>query len=65
MERAMLWVLNQSDGHHSLMDIARRSGLPFGMIRDVGRSLQQHGLLRTSLGPERRSGKRKSSKDGT
>ena len=27
-ERALLWVLNQSDGGASLLDIARRSGLP-------------------------------------
>ena len=32
-ERALLWVLNQSDGHASLLDIARRSGLPYPVIR--------------------------------
>src|SRR5690606_22402773 len=26
---AMLWVLNLSDGTHSLLDIAERAGLPF------------------------------------
>ncbi|MGH9268800.1 MAG: DUF4910 domain-containing protein, partial [Acidimicrobiales bacterium] len=29
-ELALLWVLNQSDGDHSLLDIAARSGLPYG-----------------------------------
>ena len=29
LEMAMLWVLNQSDGTHSLLDIAERSGLAF------------------------------------
>ena len=28
-ERALLWVLNQSDGGSTLLDIARRSGLPY------------------------------------
>ena len=29
---AMLWVLNLSDGAHSLLDIAERSGLPFATV---------------------------------
>jgi len=28
-ELAMLWVLNLSDGKHSLLEIAEKSGLPF------------------------------------
>ena len=32
-EMAMLWVLNLSDGQHSLLDIAERSGLPFEVVR--------------------------------
>ena len=31
-EMAMLWVLNLSDGAHSLLDIAERSGLPFDAV---------------------------------
>ena len=31
-ERALLWVLNQSDGRSSLLDIARRSGLPYAVV---------------------------------
>ncbi len=42
---AMLWILNLSDGAHSLLDIAERAKLPFGIVRDTARLLQQHGLL--------------------
>lgn len=44
-ELAMLWVLNQSDGSRSLLDIAQRSGLDFETIRTVARALQDAGLL--------------------
>ena len=42
---ATLWVLNQSDGTHSLLDIAERSGLPFDAIRDAAERLEDAGLL--------------------
>jgi aminopeptidase-like protein len=42
---AMLWVLNLSDGMHSLLDIAERAGLPFAVIRRAAELLQQSGLL--------------------
>jgi len=42
---ARLWVLNQSDGGRSLLDIAERSGLPFHAINDAAEMLQEHGLL--------------------
>jgi aminopeptidase-like protein len=42
---AMLWVLNQSDGRKSLLDIAERSGLPVSIIRDVALRLQRADLL--------------------
>jgi aminopeptidase-like protein len=45
-ELAMLWVLNQSDGSNSLLDIAERSGLSFTMIHQAADALQGHGLLR-------------------
>ncbi len=32
---ARLWVLNVSDGEHSLLDIAERSGMGFGMIAEA------------------------------
>jgi aminopeptidase-like protein len=45
-EQAMLWVLNQSDGSKSLLDVACRSGLPFGVLREAATALEQSGLLR-------------------
>ena len=42
---AMLWVLHLSDGRHSLLEVAGRSGLPFGAIRDAARRLRGAGLL--------------------
>jgi aminopeptidase-like protein len=42
---ARLWVLNFSDGEHSLLDIAERSGLPFSTISDAAGLLHQSGLL--------------------
>lgn len=45
-EMAMLWVLNLSDGAHSLLDIAERSGLDFDAIEFAARTLQEHGLLK-------------------
>lgn len=42
---AMLWVLNQSDGRTSLLDIAERSGIDFDSIVETARILEDHGLL--------------------
>ena len=44
-EIAMLWVLNQSDGEHSLGDIAERSGLPPGVVGEAAEALREAGLL--------------------
>jgi aminopeptidase-like protein len=41
----MLWILNLSDGTHSLLDIAQRSGLPFNLIAETAATLRAHGLL--------------------
>jgi aminopeptidase-like protein len=46
LEMAMLWVLNQSDGTHSLLDIAERSGLAFDVIREAADMLFRHDLLK-------------------
>jgi aminopeptidase-like protein len=43
---AMLWVLNLSDGNHTLLDIADRSGLEFDLIRNVAELLLKHNLLK-------------------
>ena len=42
---ARLWVLNMSDGNHSLLDIAERSGLPFSILNDAADLLSRNGLL--------------------
>jgi aminopeptidase-like protein len=42
---AMLWILNLSDGMHSLLDIAERADLPFSLIRKTALLLQKNGLL--------------------
>ena len=47
-ERAMLWVLNQSDGSASLLDIAQRSGIRFPVISLVAEELKQAALLRAA-----------------
>jgi aminopeptidase-like protein len=45
-ELAMLWVLNQSDGSRSLLEIAERSGLKFALIERASALLMENGLLR-------------------
>lgn len=45
-EMALLWVLNQSDGEHSLLDVSDRSGIPFDTVRLAADALLEHGLLR-------------------
>jgi aminopeptidase-like protein len=47
-ELAMLWVLNLSDGSHSLLDIAERSALRFELIRGAAEALAEKGLLRAA-----------------
>lgn len=44
-ETAVLWVLNQSDGRHSLLDIAARAGLPFAAVRQAAQALEEAGLV--------------------
>jgi aminopeptidase-like protein len=48
-EMAMLWVLNQSDGKNSLLDIAERAEMHFEAIRKAAEALQEHKLLRKDL----------------
>jgi aminopeptidase-like protein len=44
-EGALLWVLNMSDGRHSLLDVAEKSRLPFGAVRLAATALVDAGLL--------------------
>lgn len=44
-ELALLWVLNLSDGEHSLLDVARRAGISFEAVLEAARALLDAGLL--------------------
>jgi aminopeptidase-like protein len=48
IEMAMLWVLNLSDGNHSLLDIGERSGMAFESLYEATTLLLEHGLLEPS-----------------
>lgn len=45
---AMLWVLNLSDGRHSLLDIAERAEISFDRIAEAAAALESQGLLTQS-----------------
>jgi aminopeptidase-like protein len=44
-QMSLLWVLNLSDGEHSLFEIAERAGQPFADIRAAADALAAKGLL--------------------
>lgn len=44
-QMSLLWVLNLSDGRHTLLDIAERSGYTFAVIHRAAVALQESGLL--------------------
>jgi aminopeptidase-like protein len=44
-ELILLWVLNLSDGRHSLLDIAARAQVPFVEVRWAAEALHDRGLL--------------------
>jgi aminopeptidase-like protein len=48
-ELAMLWVLNQSDGGHTLLDIAERAQISFDSIHRAAIALQDQDLLKECL----------------
>jgi aminopeptidase-like protein len=45
-EMALLWVLNFSDGHHTLLDIADRANISFSIIKKAAKALKESGLLK-------------------
>jgi len=45
----ILWVLNYSDGQHSLRDISLRSGIDFKQIKQAAKLLQAKKLLKQIL----------------
>ena len=50
-ELALLWVLNMSDGRHTLLDIADRAALPFGQIQSAAETLVEAELLKEYRSP--------------
>ena len=46
-ELSLLWVLNLSDGAHTLLQIAEQARLPFSSIRSAADALAAQGLLRS------------------
>jgi aminopeptidase-like protein len=50
---ARLWVLNLSDGDHSLLDIAEQSKMPFAQISEAAELLCKAGLLSKIAEPEK------------
>ncbi|MBN2350159.1 MAG: DUF4910 domain-containing protein [Bacteroidales bacterium] len=47
-QMAALWVLNQSDGSQSLLDIAKRSNTEFRIVREAAEALVECNLLKTT-----------------
>ncbi|MDR4498051.1 MAG: DUF4910 domain-containing protein [Candidatus Scalindua sp.] len=48
-QMALLWVLNLSDGQHTLMDISERSGMEFDLIKNAADALLQKDLLQECI----------------
>jgi aminopeptidase-like protein len=44
-QMALLWVINLSDGQHTLLDIAERSGKEFNLIKEAADALHRCDLL--------------------
>ena len=45
VEKALLWVLNLSDGNRRLLDISDRSGIPYPAVREAAEALKTHNLI--------------------
>lgn len=45
-QMAMLWMLNMSDGQHSVLDIAERAKMPFRVLHEAARMLVDYDLLK-------------------
>lgn len=44
-KNSMFWILNFSDGEHSLLEISKRSGIAFKKLRKTADILQNHNLI--------------------
>lgn len=45
LEMALLWVMSFADGHHTLVDVAQRSGIAFPLVREAFDALLGAGLV--------------------
>jgi aminopeptidase-like protein len=45
-EMCLLWLLNMSDGRHTLLDVSERAAIPFATVRRAADELQDASLLR-------------------
>jgi len=50
LQQAMLWVLNQANGRTSLLAIAERSGMSFGVLAHAATLLRERTLIEESQG---------------
>ena len=46
MNEPFLWILNQSDGNNSLLDISIKSNISFSKIIDAAKILYEHNLIK-------------------
>ncbi len=56
LESALPWLMSLGDGKHSLVDIARRSSIPFAVVEEAARVLEGQALLRLDEISAARSG---------
>jgi aminopeptidase-like protein len=49
MQMALLWILNQSDGTNSVLDIAEKSNLDFDLLVEASADLEKVGLIQKIL----------------
>jgi aminopeptidase-like protein len=52
-ELPLLWVLNLSDGEHSLLDICERAQLSFDQVKESADLLLKHNLVKEKPSPKR------------
>lgn len=45
-QMAILWVLSLSDGNHTMLDIAKKAGLPFNLLVNAAHDLEKADLLK-------------------
>lgn len=46
IQRSYFWLLNYSDGEHSLLDIAKKSGIPLELLNLASQNLKDENLLK-------------------